>query len=302
MPDVPPSPRDVNTRLLALGDEAATLIFAGLKSAKPKLNRETIDSLARHETSIPMNHLSLALRSRVDPGKSDKLSHSQLIKALFLPSLSRSEVGKTLVAMRKMVMLQYDGATLTLAQRAQIEEKDPGFKVRMQANIAQQAKACAAIALGHVGPGQAPALSASKLPPELIAFWITMDRKLCEWAAENPALHASQLRTARENLGFDILFTRLILPLALGSKEDSHLVIPMIFYDAVKDALKADWPAFVDSFMVAADSRADASGPQHKQRATRTPSTTSTTSTVSTTTTTSPSPRLQPADRSNPTN
>ncbi len=250
-PDVLPSPRRADSALIMLGEEAAHLILSELAAAKPRLNKDVIDSLARFEIQVPATRLSAALRSRVDLGSAVKLSHPKLIKALFQSSLLTSEVGKTLVAMRTMVMMQYDGWKLTLAERAQIEERDLGFKARMQANIEHQAKACAEIALGQTGPGMPATLSASKLPPELIAFWRAVDRQLCDWAAQNPDLDTGLLRVARENLGFDILFTRLMLPIALGAQEESHLVIPMIFYDAVKNALKAGWPAFVDSFIAA---------------------------------------------------
>ncbi len=249
MPDVLPSPRGANTQLIALGDEAAIQIFAALKKSKPQLTPEVIDALARHDTPVSMHGMSTALRTKLNPERGDHLSHSQLVKALFMPSLLVTDVGKTLVAMRKMVMMQYDGESLTLEKRLQIEQSDLGFKDRMQANLEHQAKACAAVALGRVGSGQMSSLSASKLPAELIAFWKSMDRQLCEWASENPALDSSQLRKARENLGFDILFTRLVLPVALGSSEESHLVIPMMFYEAVKNALKADWAAFMDCFI-----------------------------------------------------
>jgi hypothetical protein len=282
------SPRGGNTNLVALGDEAAALIFAASTRAKPQLTPEVVDALARQETVVPLQGISTALRMKLHPEHDDKLSHSQLIKALFLPSLLVTDVGKTLAAMRKMVMMQYDGESLTLEKRLQIEQSDLGFKDRMQANLEQQAKACAAVVLGLVGSGQVPSLSASKLPAELISFWTTMDRHLCEWASKSPALDSSQLRKARENLGFDILFTRLLLPVALGPSEESHLVIPMMFYEAVKNALKADWPAFVDSFIAAQVPRSsDAKSARSVFTTTTTTTTTTATATATTATTAS---------------
>lgn len=249
--NIEPSVRRPDDDLIALGNEAARLIFLEIRSARPQLTKEGIDSLARFEVPVPLASLPAALRARiVDTGEA-KISHARLIKALYLPLLTESEVGKTLLAMRKMVMLQYGGQQLTLAERVRIEEKDLGFKSRMEANMEGQAKACAAIALGRVGSAREPSLSTSKLPAELIAFWNTMDRQLCEWAAASPDVDAVQLRTARENLGFDILFTRLMLPIALGGPDESHLVIPMMFFDAVKRALQQDWPTFAGSMIAA---------------------------------------------------
>ncbi len=253
--EILPSPRDAESGLLALGNEVAGLIFAEMKATKSMLTRETIGSLARYEIQVPVDKMSSALHLKFLPGGGKTLSHAHMIKALFQPRLLDTQIGKTLVAMRKMVMMLYDGDTLTLADRARIEENDLGFKKRMQANIEQQAKACAAIALGIIDSAQTPSLTTSKLPVSLINFWIAMDRKLCEWAAMNPELDASSLRTARENLSFDILVTRLILPVALGSETESHLVIPMMFFEAVKNALKAEWSAFFDSFIVASENR-----------------------------------------------
>lgn len=289
--NVPPSPRGANTNLIALGDEAAELIFAACTKAKPQLTPEVVDALGRQDIVVPLQGISTALRMKLNPELGDKQKHLELIKALFLPSLLVTDVGKTLVAMRKMVMMQYDGESLTLAKRLQIEQSDLGFKDRMQANLEQQAKACAAVALGLVGSGQVPSLSASKLPAELISFWKTMDRHLCEWASKNPALGSSQLRKARENLGFDILFTRLLLPVALGPSEESHLVIPMMFYEAVKNALKTDWPAFVDSFIA---EQAPRSSDAQSARSVFTAATTTTATTALTNDTPSTPLRTQP--------
>ena len=248
---IQPPIRQADGPLIALGNDAARLIFDEIRSAKPVLSKETIDSLARFEVPVPLDALPAALRAKVTDVTDGKVSHARLIRALYLPLLTESEVGKTLVAMRKMVMLQYDGSRLTLAERLRIEETDLGFKGRMQANLEGQAKACAAIALGRVGSAHEASLAASKLPAELIAFWKAMDQRLCDWAAESPSIDAGQLRTARENLGFDILFTRLMLPIALGGPEESHLVIPMMFFDAVKSALLEDWPVFAGGMIAA---------------------------------------------------
>lgn len=247
--DIRPSSRGPNQALIELGNVAARLIFEAIRSDRGSLSKDAIVSLARFEVHIPLEKLPSELREKIGETRDGKVSHARLIKALYLDLLTESEAGKTLLAMRRMVMLQYGGTHLTLAERLRIEEKDLGFKARMQANLEGQARACAAIALGRVGSAQGPAISTSKLPAELVAFWKAMDRELCGWGRENPDLDADQLRTARENLGFDILFTRLMLPVALGGPDESHLVIPMMFFDAVKSALLDDWPAFAGSMI-----------------------------------------------------
>ncbi len=257
--DVMPSPRAISQSLINSGNELAAVIFAEIRSGKEKLTKEVIDAIGRQDIALPIDKLPSALAAKVLADENSKPSHSTLIQALFLPSLMATEVGKTLVAMRSMVMTQYDGDSMTVAQRLETEEKSPDFKSRMAANIEEQTNACAAIALGCVSLNAAPSLSASKLPAELISFWKAMDAQLCAWASANPALDPALLSKARSNLGFDILFTRLIMPVALGSKtKEAGLAIPMIFCDSVKEAFKARWPAFMDSFIAATQANASA--------------------------------------------
>ncbi len=306
-----PSTQNADIELHALGAEVAQLIFSEMKSAKPLLTKEVIDSLARFEIQIPVEKMSPALYAKLETGSAKTQSHAHLIKALFMPRLLDSQVGKTLIAMLNVVRMQYDGKKMTVADRIKIEETNLHFKHLMQANIEAQAKACAAIALGTVSAMKSPSLVASKLPASLIAFWTAMDQELCVWAAGNPALDELLLTKARENLGFDILATRLILPIASGGEADAHLVIPMMFFNAVKNALKVEWSDFFSSFIATAKnhtvtdsnlkskiSEDDASGSVHA-RTTGTPTAvmsntvTSTTTTTTTTTTASAQHELQ---------
>lgn len=213
------------------------------------LTTATIDQLGRFETLIPIDSLSAKLRARLPGVSGPTVSHAKLINVLFEPLLAGSEVGKTLATMRRNVMELYDGYTLTLADRIRREETDLGFKERMLNNMAPQAEACAAVTLGV----KSIALSESKLPAELIAVWKAMDAELCQWAGRNPDLPPAELKRARANIAFDFLFTRLLLPMASGPKEDAPLAIPVMFFDAVKRALKADWPKFLDSFIRSVD-------------------------------------------------
>lgn len=246
---IAPSPRRLSHNLIHLGTEVAKLVFTEMRAKNPVLTKATINQLGRFETLIPIDKLSPDLRSRIHDDGSEKISHAKLIKAIFLPLLTDSEVGKTLLTMRRVVMEQYEGDSLTLVDREMREAEDPGFKSRLLMNIEAQGQACANIALGL----KAPTLAASKLPPELIAFWKAMDAELCSWAQKNVALAAVDLNHARANLGFDLLFTRLLLPIASGPKEDASLAIPSMFFDSVKRALLASWPMFVVDFVRTVD-------------------------------------------------
>ncbi len=220
-------------------------MFAELRATKPLLTMDTINQLGRFETQISLDQLSPALRAKVMDDGSGKISHAKLVKTLFLRPLLDSAVGKTLLAMRAAVMNQYDGDSLTLVDREILDQQDPGFKQRLQLNIEDQGKACAAIALGLTEI----AIANTQFPPELIRLWKSMDHELCDWAEGNPALEAADVKKARANLGFDLLLTRLMLPLASGDKDQAQLAIPSMFFASVKNALLAGWPKFVDSFI-----------------------------------------------------
>lgn len=242
-----PSPRKLNDELIMLGTEAAKLIFAELRAKNPKLTKAVIIGLARFEAQIPLHKLSAGLRARITDEGGQKISHAKLIRSLFLPLLIATEVGKTMIAMRLTVMSAYEGNNLTLVDVEMRDTEDPGFKKRLEDNLEPQGMGCAQLIFGL----SSPELSASKLPAELIAFWRAMDAELCDWAQQNPDLPPSELRSARANLGFDLLFTRLVLPMASGPKEDACLAIPALFFKSVKNALLKDWPKFVDSFIKA---------------------------------------------------
>ncbi len=230
--------------LIALGEELATCIFDELRKTHPRLAESDVRSLARFEIKISLSSLSPALRALIKDDASGKVSHGGLIKALFLQPLRNSDAGKTMKAKRKLAMDQNNGYTLTIADRERIKDKNPGDLEQKRKNIADLGSAASKAILGLNGAH----IDRSTLPPELIAFWAAMDRGLQTLAGANPGLDPQLVMVARANLGFDILLTRLLLPIALGSSDESHLVVPQMFFAAVKDAALAEWPAFTASF------------------------------------------------------
>lgn len=75
-----------------------------------------------------------------------------------------------------------------------------------------------------------------------------MDRNLVQWAKENPALTAEDIKTARSNLGFDLIMTRLVYPLITPDQEEAKLAAPTWFLNAVRGAHLAAWPSFFADF------------------------------------------------------
>jgi hypothetical protein len=241
---IKPAQRLPDRELIMLGEELAACIFDELMKTHPRLNESDIKSLARTDIKLPWSSLSPALRARIDDDSSGKVSHGKLIKALFLPVVLDSHAGKMMKTMRRLAMEQYDGYALTIADRERIEEESPGFKKRLQDNINGHGIAAVQVTLGLNGAH----IGRTALPAELIAFWTAIDRRLQAVAAKNAALDSQLVMTARANLGFDVLFTRLLLPIATGANDESHLVIPQMFFAAVKDAALVQWPAFTASF------------------------------------------------------
>lgn len=230
--------------LLALGEDLATCFFDELRRTHPRLTDSDVKSLARFEIKLPLDSLSPALRARIKDDGSGKVSHAKLIKALFLQPLLDSDAGKTVKTLRKLAMDQYDGNTLTIADRERFEEENPGFKQRLRGNIEGLGIAASQVILGLNGTH----IDHSSLPAELIAFWTAMDRGVQALASTNPGLDLQLVANARANLGFDTVFTRLLLTIAAGDDSESHLAIPQMFFAAVKDAILTKWPAFTASF------------------------------------------------------
>lgn len=242
-----PSPRRPDPALLKLGDEAARLILQEMRASTNVLKSENIVKLARLEIKLPTEKASRPLLEKIGCDAKSVISHAQLIKALFMKPLIDSEAGKTMLTMRKLVMQQYgiDGPTLRDFDAMEDERKD--FKTRQMLNMSGEAKACATVL---VGIGR-PALSSSQLPMELISFWKAIDAELCTWARENPLLKRAEIEAARSNLGFDLLVTRLVMPLLTGPADESHLVVPQLFCTAVKEKIIKKWPDFFESFLIA---------------------------------------------------
>ncbi len=233
--------------LAEVRDEAARLIVQSMEAQLKGIKPDNISQLARLDTKLPIASFSDGLRVWAGKEISKSISHSRLIKILFLECLTDSAVGKTIRAMREVVMSQYDGGSLTTEKAASTEEESIGFKKRMRQNIESEAQACAKVLVG-VG---APSLSASKLPQEIVEFWKALDRELRLSLSKVPSLSPQQVREARSNLGFDLVVTRLVMPLVSGPKTDANLAVPQMLVGAVTQEIRAGWPGFFDSFVAA---------------------------------------------------
>ena len=179
-------------------------------------------------------------KSRNKANDASIFGHDLMIKAIFSESVATSAAGKTLLTMKRVVMEGPELKELTMTEvLGDAEKKQAGI-----ASMKLQAEACVAMTFG-IGDRS---LANSKLPPELFICWKEMDRNLVQWAQENPALTAEDIKTARSNLGFDLIMTRLVYPLITPDQEEAKLAAPTWFLNAVRGAHLAAWPSFFADF------------------------------------------------------
>ncbi len=207
-----------------------------------KLSESIIRAFGRQEYEILKTDCSSSLQAMLPNDSSLTVKHNVIIKLLFGAGLKDSPVGKTLATMKRLVMEQQGFASLSMQEVLDDSDK----KAVAMADMQQKAKAAVEIAFGLHGYS----ISQSQLPAELIRFWKTLDASLVAWAAANPELSKEMLKTARSNLGIDLILLRLIYPLVTPTQNEATLAAPNWFQNAVKLAFKEAWPAFFDDFVL----------------------------------------------------
>lgn len=211
-------------------------------SGKPILSEAIIRSISRSDCQLLKSKLHPDLLA-VLPTKNDKdvVSHADVLKALFGQALRNSIAGKTLLAM-KIAVMESNPAYKKISINS---VRDEEFKQAAIDSMQPQASAAVDMAFGM----ETRSLAASKLPDALLHCWKLMDRELVKWAEESPSLSDEIIRTARSNLGIDILITRMIYPLIYGSPHESHLLALGWYANAVKSMLVTAWPEFFADFV-----------------------------------------------------
>lgn len=195
---------------------------------------------------ISLVDVSPALLSRLKKRRGQTIKHSELIKTLYMPLFERSDAGKTLIAMKKSVMGDYDGDKLGQVELADKSLDNPAFKRLLLMNMDERADAVIAVAFGRKDKNFAD----SKFPQELLHLWKSVDRELCAWTSD---------RQARANLAFDLLMTRMTLALVVGDPNEVDLGIPNVFFEAIKKANDKVWDDFVGCLIGTVDAERQAS-------------------------------------------
>jgi hypothetical protein len=217
-----------------------------------------INSLGRTDGKVVASFLSQALHNlKISEDKQGKVSLSSLLNSMLANHLGQSVTGKTIKTMQATVMhANQKLAAICFDDMIEFDDEDKGDEVRQQMTdaVIDHASACVDVAFGL-----SRKLSESHLPQALLDFWKLLDSRLVKEAEKNPALTAEQILTARKNLGFDLLVTRQMFPLALKpvqampgaevkpTRVSADTALPVLvttFANTMSAELNKAWPAF----------------------------------------------------------
>lgn len=167
------------------------------------------------------------------------ISHAELLKLLALESVQSSEFGKNL-AEKRSAALNAPTKTLILQKQTSAEALDD-IKRELKATIAPHGTAVVSATFAggwqHAG-----------LPAGLLDLWQAFDLMLLDWATKELKLARSAIDEICSMLGFDLIVTRLIYPLALGVNDAKPSLAAIRFADAVREAMLKQWPALFNDF------------------------------------------------------
>ncbi len=193
----------------------------------------------RHKFFIPLAALPQALRNKVPStkiaGTEDyAVSHAELLKLLVLDQVQSSEGGRKFAA-KRLEALKASTKVPTLQQQQAAPDPD---RVKRELKAMFAPHGTAAVSATFAGGWQQ-----AGLPVELLGLWQTFDHMLLDWATTELKLAADAIDEIRSMLGFDLIVTRLIYPLALGANDAQPSLAAIRFADAVREAMLKQWPA-----------------------------------------------------------
>lgn len=208
------------------------------------LTDSVCQAFARFEYKISKSYLPADLLALLPSDEQTYVTHTALIKVLFMQKLKESPAGKTITAMKTVVMQQHSADGLKLGT-SDADERKKSAMTAMRAN----ANAVVDMCFGAGSKG----LASSQLPKALIDFWKIADAALVAWALDNPDLSLDKIAGVRSNLGIDIILTRQIYPMIFGHADEAHLAVPGWFGTTVREAAMQVWPAFFNDFVQSAN-------------------------------------------------
>lgn len=187
---------------------------------------------------VQRNKLLLnGMPTRASTASTDPVTHVKLLQLLFRDTMKSSPIGQALLAKATLASNQsadrpnvLNSANLSHAEFLQTE---------MDKQLQPLAKAFIADTFSQ-------GLSKAGLPEDLLAFWIDTDRSVRQWAAGAVKLSTVSLDELRSSMGFDLIVTRLIYPLALGEGIPSPTASR--FANAVRKEINEAWPTLFAQF------------------------------------------------------
>jgi hypothetical protein len=197
---------------------------------------KAIIELGRNRFLIPLENIPEALRGKINTGSvginPTHISHAELLKLTVLNSLENSHAGKEIIKKRSEA-LKKAGPVLTIPALSKL----PNQQQIKQVKISEFKPITDAVANDIFGK----AIGDSGLPIEIITIWEDFDKKLKTWAQGSLNLSEDALDDLRSALGFDLIVTRLIYPLCIGSGDAATSVYPIWFADSLRQSIEPLW-------------------------------------------------------------
>lgn len=221
------------------------------------LTEQMIKTLGRMDYKILVSTLPPEL-DYLNPNPTEKtVRFEQLLRGLFSEQIKHNGIND-LVQLKKMQAL-LDHGHLNIA----IGENDPQIRDQVMSSFKSYADAITAEIFGVDKK-----LEDCLLPTDLINnFLVPVDHMMLEMTLKNPKLSLKVINTARMNFLYDIVITRILMPLASADnkiegtkgKEKWPSQLEIWLQSAVTLSLKKEWQNFFQKFI----EKSNASLPQN---------------------------------------
>jgi len=211
------------------------------------LTEQMIKTLGRMDYKILGSTLPPELHY-LNPNTAQKtVRFEELLRGLFSEKMKNNGIND-LVQLQKMQALLNHG-DLKIA----VGENDPQIRENIMTSFKPHTDAITAEIFGVDKK-----LEDCMLPTELINdFLVPLDHMILKMALKNPKLSLKSINTARMNFLFDIIITKLLMPLAAADnkiegtegKEKWPSQLEIWFQSAVTLSLKREWQSFFQKFI-----------------------------------------------------
>lgn len=225
---------DQRDQLLRVFPQLMRAAITQIAAAHPKNPATCIMEQGRNQLTLNLDALSLS----VGGTHLSRASHAKLLKALFINDLSHCQAGQILANMRVNAVQSIGGNPSAAAIVSKTDSESQGNNLT-----------AAALAYGEsaVTTIFAKGLAQAGLPSPLLLLWREVDQVICDLFGQTE-MRAQELDQLRSAMGFDLIFTRLIYPLALGHGDTLSSAMAMQFANGVRAAATEIWPNIFAEF------------------------------------------------------